>query len=425
VVLALRPPLTTRPQPKASNNQAHSHRITTPPATPSATPRATPSATPHAPPSAAAPARPAAPLPGSITLSSYLCLNCKVQCRSDKDLCDVGLRFSLLLLSNLFKHWFSLHDPTSPHYVAQQKQPYAPSVITSEPKASLTPQVTQATKTELIRCEGTRHTPYEAVNFVDGDGNIYWFHSTSFQKQYETFSYEELRLADYKTSSNISASSTDFENPWISKNGCTKEDSPSDGHLKAASSSAALTNNQVPRTTCATGNRPPEASSGVSSLTAALTDVSIEESREIPHSEPAKALVRETEKPHIDCWASCSSSFPSLAAVLLHLESSACPGGTTTFDLHGAAANCEHWYEFIDGPYVRDLRLGRDLGAKYSNNAYPFVCPKQECEKVFQKLSSLFAHVESGTCKGGQEINEGVMKELKDALIYRVTNGLI
>ena len=263
------------------------------------------------------------------------------------------------------------------------------------------------------------------MGFVNSDGNIDRYHSISAQPQYQSFSYEELRVADYRASSYFSSFSTASKIPWKSENGCTKENVFPNAQPKASSSSAALTNNFLPSTTLATGNKPPEASSSVPSLSAALANASIKDSPEIPPFEPAKVLVQETEKLNVECWASCSSSFPSLAAVLLHLESSACPGGTTTFDLHGAAANCEHWYEFIDGPYVRELRLGRDLGAKYSNNAYPFVCPKQECEKVFQKLSSLFAHVESGTCKGGQEVGEGAMKELKDALVYRVGNGLI
>ena len=145
---------------------------------------------------------------------------------------------------------------------------------------------------------------------------------------------------------------------------------------------------------------------------------------------PARNSVSVAEGPqavHAECWAGCGMSFHTTASLLFHFESRACKATPeiTPEHIHNAAAMSEVCQDVIDGRYLRDLTMGSDVTAKYRGNAYPFVCPSQDCGIVFQKLHSLFRHMEAKKCQHSSEASLEVLRELREALKYRTTNGYI
>jgi hypothetical protein len=95
--------------------------------------------------------------------------------------------------------------------------------------------------------------------------------------------------------------------------------------------------------------------------------------------------------------------------MITHLESGTCESGIDIIDLNYEAVRFVNAAEFTNPTYCDDLMERRDLVAEYNCNgtACSFRCPT--CQAEFPKLSSLFQHIDTGSCE--QELDGGVIEE--------------
>lgn len=91
----------------------------------------------------------------------------------------------------------------------------------------------------------------------------------------------------------------------------------------------------------------------------------------------------------------CSRQFSKTFAMISHLESGACPAGSSEYQFYSTVAKYQNASQFID----HDDRMNMINGyQQYSY--YPFLCPC--CGAVYAKLEGLFTHIENGAC--GQDL---------------------
>ncbi|KAF2276017.1 uncharacterized protein EI97DRAFT_419793 [Westerdykella ornata] len=109
----------------------------------------------------------------------------------------------------------------------------------------------------------------------------------------------------------------------------------------------------------------------------------------------------------IECYG-CYRKFSTLPAMIIHLESGACPSGIDIVDLNESAAMCFQWKAYLHEDYQNELLNRVDLLSKYGNSVYPFKCP--ECDTRVTKLSGLLQHVYSDACN--QSLYEGKIAKL-------------
>lgn len=132
----------------------------------------------------------------------------------------------------------------------------------------------------------------------------------------------------------------------------------------------------------------------------------------------------------VACWALCGASFPSSSAALMHVEvlsPVSCPSSKPDViqAIYNAAATCEECHSVIDGRYLRELTLHKDIVKKYKGKAFPFTCPIEECGSVFQKLFELFRHIEVGRGEHGAKATIDIMKNLENAVRHRASHGFL
>ncbi|KAL9059995.1 MAG: hypothetical protein Q9162_000845 [Coniocarpon cinnabarinum] len=142
-----------------------------------------------------------------------------------------------------------------------------------------------------------------------------------------------------------------------------------------------------------------------------------------PFSSPFPSPARNPlPNPKSPCPATCGAFFPSKSLIFHHLESNACMFlRLSTRDIYAAVAETHCAHDFIDGRYLRDLTLKRDIREKYKGNAYPFICPNEErCGMVFRELYTLWVHFERSEC-GAAMGRVGVVKAtVEDAVAEAV-----
>lgn len=105
----------------------------------------------------------------------------------------------------------------------------------------------------------------------------------------------------------------------------------------------------------------------------------------------------------------CYKRFKTYGGMIIHLEYGNCASDIDRYDLNQSAASCPSWKKFIDSHDRRELRHRQHPSGK------PFFCPT--CGKCFDKLSSLFQHVESPCC--AQKLGTGAIGNLVAWLRHR------
>ncbi|KAF9700489.1 hypothetical protein EKO04_001938 [Ascochyta lentis] len=125
-----------------------------------------------------------------------------------------------------------------------------------------------------------------------------------------------------------------------------------------------------------------------------------------PSTESSSGYVEEGTKEEA-CWydcLQCDRDFKTFGGMILHLESGSCSDVDCTY-LDKLAANCNTWYEFTYNDYRDDMLMECELDEALEL----YFCPT--CEAPKAKLSSLFQHVESGSC--GQTLYGGAIGTLR------------
>lgn len=112
-------------------------------------------------------------------------------------------------------------------------------------------------------------------------------------------------------------------------------------------------------------------------------------------------------EPSVECYG-CYRKFTTYPAMILHLESGACPSDVKTTDLNESAAMCFQWAAYIGSNFRAELLNRGDPQSNYSGPVYSFRCPG--CDAEFAKLSGLFQHVCSKSCD--QYLCDGTMAKL-------------
>ncbi|KAK6544188.1 hypothetical protein TWF694_000894 [Orbilia ellipsospora] len=101
------------------------------------------------------------------------------------------------------------------------------------------------------------------------------------------------------------------------------------------------------------------------------------------------------QKLHVDCFGCCGRTFPSMYAMIAHLESGDCPSKITRGDVN---------YTFAIHPrseqlMPKDSRKTLSALLSYGESEKPFQCSIANCNAAYKRLSAMICHAEDGHCR--------------------------
>ncbi|KAF3911828.1 hypothetical protein AA313_de0208257 [Arthrobotrys entomopaga] len=121
-----------------------------------------------------------------------------------------------------------------------------------------------------------------------------------------------------------------------------------------------------------------------------------------------------TPKPHIECF-SCEKLFPSMYAMIAHLESGDCTSKITRGDVNHTFAS----HPRSEALMPKDGRKTLSALLSYGECEKPFQCSNVNCNAVYKRLSGLICHAESGHCRLKFESGYGSMLDHMKTCVFR------
>ena len=133
------------------------------------------------------------------------------------------------------------------------------------------------------------------------------------------------------------------------------------------------------------------------------------------------------------CWGQCGALFPSVASMIIHLESGCLVAAIPRVALWMAASSAPNANSFFSPGAIEHLASGVSVEHSSNFRAWIFCCPAYLCDFVFPSLGTMLAHTEiCWPCKAvetgnwylkhrGRLWNDRILAGLEEALKMWVT----